>query len=273
LQRSARQCAYRRADGADRYRSLAALTDKDRIETVGALDCRLVEADWAFARDADGRIADYWGRRVAANPTLYDGVVLLANRVERRAREGGGVTLEIDFFATRFSRFLAWREFGSPDRGVYNVFAMPALRSSDGAFLLGEMGPSHSQAGARFFPGGTPDLDDVEAGRIDLSGSLARELAEETGLSLDGARIEPAWRVIFDAQRVACLKLIEWPAPAAEIAESVARYIASEAKPELARAHMVRHGQELDDPRIPAFMRLFLRDMLREADQSKFCKS
>ncbi|HYA80083.1 MAG TPA: NUDIX hydrolase, partial [Methylocystis sp.] len=209
------------------------MTDKHRIETVDALDCRLVEADWAFARDEDGRIADHWRRRVEVNPTLYDGVVLLANRVERQAREGGGVMLEIDFFETRFSRFLAWRDFGSPDRSVYNVFAMPALRSSDGAFLLGEMGPSHSAAGARFFPGGTPDLDDVEEGRVDLQGSLVRELAEETGLCLEGARVEPAWRVVFEGQRVACHKIIDWPAPAAEIAERVARYIAGAAKPEL----------------------------------------
>lgn len=238
------------------------MRDNDRIETWDALDCRLVAADWAFDRDEDGRIAGHWRRRVEANPTLYDGIVLLANRVERRAREGGGVTLEIDLFETRFSRFLAWRDFGFPDRSVYNVFAMPALRSSDGAFLLGEMGPSHAQAGARFFPGGTPDLEDVQNGRVDLHGSLVRELAEETGLGLEGAHIEPAWRVVFEAQRVACLKVIDWPAPAAEIAERVARYIAGEAKPELARAHMVHRREELDDPRLPAFMRLFLQDIL-----------
>jgi len=237
------------------------LTGNDRIETIDALDCRLVEASWAFARDEDGKIAEHWRRRVEANPTLYDGIVLLANRVERRTRDGG-VTLEIDCFETRFSRFVAWRDFGFPDCGVHNVFAMAALRSSDGAFLLGEMGQAHALPGARFFPGGTPDLNDVEAGKVDLYGSLVRELAEETGLGLDIARIEPAWRVVFEARRVACLKIVDWPAPAAEIAERVARHIARDAKPELARAHMVHGRKELDDPRIPAFVRLFLQEML-----------
>jgi 8-oxo-dGTP pyrophosphatase MutT (NUDIX family) len=235
------------------------LTEDLRIETVGVVECRLIEWAWSFADESAGEIADHWRRRVAANPSLFDGAVLLANRVERR-----NDTLEIDCFRTSFSRFLAWRDFGFPDRRVFNVFAMPALRSADGAFLLGEMGPGHSLAGSRFFPGGTPDLDDVKDGRVDLFGSLVRELAEETGLTLDNAHIEPGWRIVYDGRRVACLKLIDSPATASELAAAAALHIASEEEPELARVHFVSRLEELRDTQIPVFTRSFLCRLLNK---------
>lgn len=229
------------------------------IETSGSLECRLVDFDWRFAQDRDGAVARYWRRRAEANPSLYDGVVLLANRVEKR-----GDALEVDFFKARFSHFLAWRNFGFPDQGIFNCFAMPALRSSDGAFLVGEMGPEHSLAGQLFFPGGMPDLDDVKQGRVDLAGSLARELAEETGLSVDASQIDAEWRIVHDSQRVACVKIINWPAPAREIVEAVAEHIARDPKPELARAHMFRRRADLPDSRMPTFVRFFLQQTLPE---------
>lgn len=233
------------------------MTSSARVETIRSLECRLVDFDWGFAHDRDGAVADHWRRRITANPALYDGVVLLANRVETC-----GDALEVDFFKTRFSHYLAWRDFGFPDPAIYNCFAMPALRSSDGAFLVGEMGPDHSLAGQLFFPGGTPDPEDVKQEKVDLTGSLLRELAEETGLSVAAARLDAEWRVVFESQRVACLKIIDWPASALEIMEAVTEHIAQDPKPELARAQMIRRLAEMDESRMPAFARLFLQQML-----------
>ena len=119
--------------------------------------------------------------------------------------------LELDFFEVRFSQFLRWRDVGFPDRSVYNCFAMPALRSGDGAFLLGEMGPSHSCAGQLYFPAGTPDRADVVGDRVDLDGSVLRELFEETGIHVTSGMFTPGWHVVFDSQRIACMKVIDWP--------------------------------------------------------------
>ncbi len=107
------------------------------------------------------------------------------------------------YLETRFSRFIAWRDFGFPDRTMRNCFAMAALRAADGAFLLGVMGAHTANAGKVYFPAGTPDLDDVVGDRVDLAGSVARELGEETGLAtaaltlcrrLDHRRARPAPR-------------------------------------------------------------------------------
>ncbi len=227
------------------------------FEKVDRLDCRLAPHDWVFAREESARIERHWAERCAANPTLYDGPVLLACRAGVEV-ENGVRTLKLEAFETRFSRFLAWRDFGWPDTSVYNCFAMPAVRSSDGAYLLGEMGPGHSAAGQRYFPAGTPGLDDVIAdGVVDLPGSLWRELGEETGLPAAEGAAEEGWTVIFDRQRVACIKRIDWPAPAAAIRARVRAFLAAEADPELCDAHLLAPGR-YDDPRLPSFMSAFL---------------
>src|SRR5713226_8995453 len=97
---------------------------------------------------------------------------------------------EID---AHFASFLAWRDWGFPDGGVFNGFGMGALRCSDGAFVLGEMGEHTANAGRIYFPSGTPDLDDIRDGAVDISGSIAREVLEETGLAPADQRAASAW--------------------------------------------------------------------------------
>lgn len=233
------------------------MSDAPHIVEVDRLDCRLVAHRWAYAEEAGEEMDRHWAERVAGNPTLYDGPVLLACRAAIVA-EAGQRTLRLDAFETRFSHFLGWRELGWRDTSVFNCFAMPAVRSSDGCYLLGEMGPGHSVAGYRYFPGGTPDPSDlIEGGVVDLEGSLVRELLEETGLHAAEGAAAPGWSVIFDGQRIACLKRLDWPAPAFEIRERVRAHIAQEAKPELSDAHMLAPGRHAD-PRLPPFMTAFL---------------
>lgn len=233
------------------------MTDQSRIVDVDRLDCRLVAHRWDFAEAQAGEIDRRWAERIRDNPSLYDGPVLLACRAEVD-EEAGARVLRLDAFETRFSRFLVWRHLGWPDESVFNCFAMPAVRSTDGAFLVGEMGAGHSAAGQRYFPGGTPDPSDIVAGgAVDLMGSLVRELAEETGLPAAEGVPAPGWTVIFDRQRIACIKRFDWPAPAAALRERVRAFLAAEAAPELSDVHMIPPGRH-DDPRLPAFMVDFL---------------
>lgn len=234
------------------------MTGSLRIVDVDRLDCRLVAHDWEFAQRRKADIDRHWEKRRRENPALYDGPVLLASRAEV-VTCGGARVLQLDAFETRFSRFLAWRDFGRADERVYNCFSMPAVRSSDGAYLVGEMGADHSCAGQLYFPGGTPDPSDVTGGgAVDLSGSLTRELAEETGLPAAEGVAAPGWTVVFDRQFVACLKRIDWPAPAAALVARVRDFLAAEQQPELSDIHMISSVDALADPRLPPFMVGFL---------------
>ena len=80
--------------------------------------------------------------------------------------------------------FLTWRDQGFPDHTVFNGFGMGALRSNDGAFVLGEMAAHTANGGRVYFPSGTPDLDDLRDGMVDISGSIAREVEEEAGFEV-----------------------------------------------------------------------------------------
>jgi 8-oxo-dGTP pyrophosphatase MutT (NUDIX family) len=238
------------------------------ILEVDRLECRFVDHHWGFAEERSAMIERHWEKRWRANPALYDGLVLLACGVSRAIGEDGARILRMSFFKTRFSRFLVWRDLGWPDKSIYNCFSMPAVCARDGAYLLGEMGPRHSFAGQLYFPCGTPDPSDIVAGgRVDLAGSLARELAEETGLDAAEARAAANWTVVFDRQNVACIKRLDFDAPSQALAAKVRAFLASESAPELADAHMISSSAALSDARLPAFMVAYLMRAFSGTDE------
>jgi len=83
-------------------------------------------------------------------------------------------------FRDRFCQLLAWRDWGFPDKACFNGFGMGAAPLHDGAFVLGEMGSTPRMPGRIYFPAGTPDLDDIREGAVDIPGSIMREAEEET---------------------------------------------------------------------------------------------
>ena len=122
----------------------------------------------------------------AARPALRAGAVAVRGRAARRdrrafreaaRREAGDVERPRAAAAARrrstaacsrgayletdFASFLAWRDWGFPDRRCATASRMAALRSADGAFLLGVMGRHTATAGQIYFPAGTPDPTDI----------------------------------------------------------------------------------------------------------------
>ena len=62
-----------------------------------------------------------------------------------------GTRLSGTCFVAEYKAFLAWRDLGRPGE-ARNIFALSALRSADGAYLLGEMAPWTANAGQIYFP-------------------------------------------------------------------------------------------------------------------------
>ncbi len=224
-----------------------------RILSIDALDLAFAARSWPFAEAEAERIADHWRARVAEQPRLYNGRVLLLGSHAIGAGPRGK-TLGGEYFETDFAAFLAWRDFGFPDPTVVNAFSMAALVGADGAFLLGEMAAHTANAGATYFPAGTPDPSDVFDGKVDLTASALRELKEETWIAPDEVAFDSGWTVVYAPPRIACLKVMRLNEPAEAAKARVEAFLAADANAELACMRVVRGPTDLDRARAPGFI-------------------
>jgi hypothetical protein len=224
--------------------------DVSRIER---LELSLRPFDWPFARERRGEINAYFDALRAQKPNLWNGRVLLMHA----CRFAAG-TLHGAFFETDFASFAAWRDFGFPGGGVFNCFALGALQGSDHAYVAGVMGAHTVNAGRIYFPGGTPDLNDVIGERVDLSASVLREVAEETGLAAADFAIDPGWHCVRTGAVIALLKSMRAKESAEQLRSRIRAHIARDKEPELADAYIVRGLADLH-PKMPDFMQLFFR--------------
>jgi 8-oxo-dGTP pyrophosphatase MutT (NUDIX family) len=217
---------------------------------------------WPFAHERQSEIAAHFANARAARPQLWNGRVMLARNPRHE-----GMRFSAEYFDTDFASFLAWRDWGCPDREVFNGFGMGALRGSDGVFLLGEMAAHTANAGKIYFPSGTPDPGDRLGDRlgdvVDIAGSVFREVQEETGLAPEAYRASPTWYCIRVGQAIALMRLLELDAPAEQLQIQIARFLATEAEPELSRMHLVRDRQDFT-PAMPAFVTALIETVLAE---------
>ncbi len=234
-----------------------------RIFKLAELDLRYKPAPWAFAQSRAEEIAAHWASRKAALPRLFDGRVLLLGRHRFAQRDDGATILRGAYFATDYKAFLAWRDFGFPDRSVCNCFSMAALQSSDGAFLLGEMAAHTANAGSVYFAAGTPDPSDIVGACVDLAASARRELREETGISADEVAMAAGWTIVHAPPRIACMKIMRMAETAHSIKARVDAFLAKDPGAELRRLHIVRRKQDLDAINSPRFVADFIAHELQ----------
>jgi 8-oxo-dGTP pyrophosphatase MutT (NUDIX family) len=237
-----------------------------RILSIDALDFAFAPRPWPFAETEAERIADHWRARVAQQPRLFNGRVLLLGR-HALAADRRGVTLRGEYFETDFAAFLAWRDFGFPDLAVANAFSMATLVGADGAFLLGEMAAHTANAGRIYFPAGTPDPNDVFDGRVDLAASALRELEEETGITADAVVCDPGWTVVYAPPRIACLKLMRLAESADAVKTRVEGFLAADPEAELSGMRIVRRPADIDRARAPSFIVDFLDDAFAQKSE------
>ena len=221
------------------------------------LDLRFEPAPWPFADQRRAEIDAYFAKLRVEKPEMWNGRVLLLRRGEIGDGILSGAYSEVDF-----ASFIAWRDWGFPDKTIRNCFPMAALRSSDGAFLLGVMGSHTATAGQIYFPAGTPDLNDVNGDAVDLERGVIRELIEETGLGPADFSAEPGWSATPLGQRLALMKVVQARDTAATLHERIRVSLASQKQPELSDIHIVRSVDDLR-PTMPAYVATFLASRLR----------
>jgi hypothetical protein len=213
---------------------------------------------WPFAGQRSADIATYWHRTSAERPKLFDGTVYMLQ----------DETLKEDHFrgtysCTDFKSFLYWRDSGYPDRSVRDCFGSAVVRSAEGHVLLGRQTSGNVNAGLAYPPGGFIDKRDVGVdGVIDIDASIARELAEETGLDPLKLRREPGYLLTHSGMLVSIG--IEWRSalPAAALRDRVVSHVRGQAVPELADIVIVRSASEIDETTTPRYAQVLLRALL-----------
>jgi 8-oxo-dGTP pyrophosphatase MutT (NUDIX family) len=229
--------------------------------SIAALDrvaFSVAPREWPFAQARGAEIAAHFAACQVKTPSVWNGRVLLLGQWTLADRAMRGT-----YFETDFASFMAWRDWGFPDQSVANCFAMGAIRTADGAYLLGVMGRHTVNAGKIYFPAGTPDLDDITGDAVDLAGNIAREVLEETGLTGADLNVEPGWSAVLAGPRIALMQTLQARLPAAELRERVLAHLAQEQKPELADVRIVRRRADFD-PMMPPFVIAYLEHVLSD---------
>jgi 8-oxo-dGTP pyrophosphatase MutT (NUDIX family) len=222
------------------------------IHRVSTLDLAVEAWAWPFAQARRAEIDAYFADRQRERPTMWNGRVLLG-----RNPVFAGDRFSSSYFETDFASFLAWRDWGFPDSTVFNGFGMGALRCADGAFVLGEMGQHTSTAGRIYFPSGTPDLDDIKDGTVDISGSIARELEEETGLVPGDYRSDADWHCVSTGRAIAMIRILHVDMPGDALRGRIEGNLALQRLPELSAIHLVRGTRDLNSA-MPRFVTAFI---------------
>src|SRR5580698_8509370 len=222
------------------------------IHRVAPRSLKVWRVSWPFAAEPREEMDAHLAARQREKRELWNGRVLLGGHAVR-----AGDHFSADFFETDFADFLAWRDWGFPDAGVFNGFGMGALQSSDGAFLLGEMGAHTANAGRIYFPAGTPDPDDVSDGRLDLAGSIVREVTEETGLDAADYTMDTHWSCVFAGPSIAMIRILRIELAGEALKARVEAHLARETQPELRAVYLVRSRSDIV-PVMPRFVSAFL---------------
>jgi hypothetical protein len=229
------------------------------LHRVTELDLRLERRPWLFAEERRAEIEAYFARLREHKPQLWNGRILMA-----RDRVFSGARMSARYFETDFASFMAWRDWGHPDRTVFNGFGMGALRCADGAFALGEMADHTANAGRIYFPSGTPDLSDLRDSAVDIAGSVVREVGEETGLTTQDYRIADHWDCVVSGTSVAIMRTLYAHLDGEALRAKIEAHLARETSPELVAIHLVRGAADFR-PTMPAFVTAFLEAQLRSS--------
>ncbi len=222
------------------------------IHRVTTLDLTIENWVWPFARERRAEIDAHFALQLREKPAMWNGRVLLG-----RNPVFEGERLSASYFETDFASFLAWRDWGFPDKTVFNGFGMGALRCTDGAFVLGVMGEHTSNAGRIYFASGTPDLDDIRDGTLDISGSVERELEEETGLAPTDYSSDALWHCVFTGPALAMIRILHVDMPGEALRARIVGNLALQPLPELSGIHLVHGADDLTDA-MPSFVTAFI---------------
>ena len=220
-------------------------------------------------------IDSYWASLEERGHSFYRGDIFSIKEMKQTEDELN-VTLE----RTDFAHFIYSKHCCLPDRYKCRVAAVNGLiLTADNQFVMGEMNGQTANPGYVQFVAGGIDRKDIKGNKVDVRGSLFREMEEEIGIDGNDAslvlRVEPRYIVYWG--NISLVYVIRLKERAAEFQERYRRFERSlrerDLTPEFASmvyvpgdAQSVSHFLELDGrPKWP-FLRLVLEEELKDRE-------
>ncbi len=228
------------------------------IVSLGSYDLQVTENPWKWAADKAAAVKRFWNTAIIEKPSLFNGQVLVMGEHKIAAGCLSGTVHKTDF-----ASLLYCKDQGLPqEAGVQNVFGCAVVRSGEGHLLFGRMAP-HTAASGRVYPmAGTPDTQDIKDGRLDIEGSLQRELREEAGLIAADATRQPGYLLIENAGMSALCAVFDFDVPSRDLKVAMMRHIDMQDESELDEIVVFRRAGFHVHHRMPGFARILVRHML-----------
>ncbi|WP_426227845.1 NUDIX hydrolase [Pararhizobium sp. DWP3-4] len=230
-----------------RTSNISGWPDEGVIFPVTSIDVRVSGEPHPYFHSHTAEIATNWEREVAANPALFDGRMLLMRSLEKR---DGAISGECHIIP--FSAFLLWRKT-RPAGAALHLFGLPVIVSSDGAVIAIRMGQHTANPGRVYCAAGSLDPDDIRGGYCDIDGNMAREVLEETGLSLSDASNISGFHGLRGQDVVTLFRAYHFAETAAELIALINAHIAADPDPEIDAALAIRTANPGQHP-YPPFM-------------------
>lgn len=212
---------------------------RDVILPVEQVDVRLELGEHPFETDNIAAIEDNWARETTANPSLFDGKVVLLSSLIYRARR-----LEGSCHAIRYATFMQWRRQRDLAPAAH-AYAHAMLVSSDNALIAARMGSHTANPGLVYFAAGSFEPIDFPNGQVDLDFNMAREVGEETGIKLEGLRRDPAYHAYSMSTGTVIFRRYYVPDTAERIARGIESFLAADSEPELDSPVIIRGVDDL----------------------------
>lgn len=209
------------------------------IVPVDAVDVRLDPAPHPFALDNAEAIAENWQREIAANPALFDGTMVLLSQLAWRDNRLIGRC-----HAVNYSTFMLWRR-RRESSGAEHAFAHAMLVAGDNALVAIRMAPHTVNAGRVYFAAGSFEPIDFRDGLVDVDFNMIREVREETGLDLSGARRGERYHALSANSGTVIFRRYHETAPADVLAERIRAFVATETEPEIEGPVIIRDATDL----------------------------
>ncbi len=230
--------------------------DDISIHRLTTLELTYEPWTWPFAIENRETAVTHFAAQQAKKPALFNGKVLLM-----RGPRVVGDRLVARYFEADFATYLTWRDFGFPGEGIFSGFGMGALRDADGTYVMGEMSAHTANGGRVYFPSGTPDLNDLVGNRVDIEGSIVREVEEETGLTPADYSVRPGFHCIIAKPAVAIVQVLDLKESAAAVKRAILKHIASDELPEFSDVHLIRDAADIT-PTMPRYVAAFIREVV-----------